>query len=50
MKQTIDIPVIRVQYILLFIYLELFVKENNLCITSNLEQHLSKKENATSGM
>lgn len=50
MKQTTDIPVIRVQKILLFIHLDLFMKENNLSITRNLEQHLSKKENATGEM
>lgn len=50
MKQTTDIPVIRVQKILLFIHLDLFMKENNLSITHNLEQHLSKKENATGEM
>lgn len=50
MKQTTAIPVIRLHYILLFIYLELFVKENKFCITHNLEQHLSRKENAPGGM
>lgn len=50
MKQTTAIPVIRLHYILLFIYLELFVKENKFCITHNLEQHLSRKENTPGGM
>lgn len=38
MKQTTDIPVIRVQKILLFIHLDLFMKENNLSITRNIQK------------